>query len=672
MSFCFQNEILCVERKETVMNRKLLNETIKPVITIDFGIMLAMGIIALIVKKPLAGIIILAAAVLSRVFHFYISERNAKNKFASLQKNLQEAADEMTKAFAIGSPLLTCMVGADGKLVWANDSFAEFFPDQESFDKYAGKKFTDLFFDEKDAPEDIAIGSKVWRVNASPVARPDGSMARMLFWQDISEQEALHQVLKDTKPCIAVFEIDNYDELIESSPTDEQSTIAAALDVAIRSWAQEMEAGLVKLKASRYAMFFENKHLTALRENRFAILDRMHEIETKADFPTSLSIGISVGEASNEALLESAIEAVELAQARGGDQAVIRNRGGQAEYYGGTLPTVEKRNKGKSRVLAHSLARLISNSDKVFIMGHVNPDMDALGAAAGVFALAKNIGKNAAIVLNEPSDGIDIAYKAARDEGELSFISHDLAMEMVTDKTLVVVVDCHRAAITECPQLLEKAGKLAVIDHHRKAADAIEGTDLLHMEVYASSASELITEMLQYSGNNGAINKFKAELLLAGIILDTKNFSINTGVRTFDAAAWLKGHGTDNSIIKEYYKVSLEMFQKKANIVANAEILSNGIAVAYTREEDSAMQILAAQVADELLDMKGVEASFVAGRLDERTTVSARSNGKVNVQVIMEELGGGGHQNVAGAQVDESPEEAIAKIVKIMREQEIL
>ena len=662
-----------MERKAGAMNRKLLNETIKPVITIDFGIMLAMGIIALIIKKPLAGIIILAAAVLSRVFHFYISERNAKNKFAALHKNLQEEADEMTKAFAAGSPLLTCMVSADGKLLWANDRFAEFFSDQEVFDKYAGKKFTDLFFDEKDAPEDIAIENKVWRVNASPVARPDGSMARMLFWQDISEQESIRQILKETKPCVAVIEIDNYDELIESAPIEEQSTIAASLDVAIRTWSQEMEAGLVKLKASRYAMFFENKHLTKLRENRFAILDRMHEIETKADFPTSLSIGISVGEASNEDLLESATEAVELAQARGGDQAVVRNRGGQAEYYGGTLPTVEKRNKGKSRVLAHSLARLISASDKVFIMGHVNPDMDALGAASGVYALAKNLGKSAAVVLDEPSEGIEIAYRAIRkEEGELSFISHDLALEMTTPSTLVVVVDCHRAAIAECPELLEKAGKLAVIDHHRKAADAIEGADLLHIEVYASSSSELISEMLQYSGNNGTISKFKAELLLAGIVLDTKNFTMNTGVRTFDAAAWLRRHGAENNVIKEYYKVSLEMFQKKANIIANAEILSNGIAVAYTRDSDSGMQILAAQVADELLDMKGVEASFVAGRIDGRTTVSARSNGKINVQVIMEALGGGGHQNVAGAQVDESPEEAIAKIVKIMREQEIL
>ena len=654
------------------MNRKLLNETIKPVIKIDFGIMLVMGIMALFVKKPLAGIIILAAAVLSRVFHYYISERSAKQKFSALQKNLQEEADEMTRAFATGSPLLTCMVGAGGDLLWANDAFADVFPDQEKFNSAAGKKFTDLFFDEKEAPEEIAIGSKIWRVSACPVIRPDGSSARMLFWQNISEQENIRQTLKDTKPCVAVIEIDNYDELIESAPTEDQSTIAASLDVAVRSWAQEMNAGLVKLKSSRYSMVFENKYLTALRENRFAILDKMHEIETKADFPTSLSIGISVGENSYTNLLDSAIEAVELAQARGGDQAVIRNRGGQAEYYGGTLPTVEKRNKGKSRVLAHSLARLMSGADKIFIMGHANPDLDALGAAAGIFALAKNIGKNAAMVLNEPSEAIADAYKSCLEEGELSFVSHDLALDMVTDATLVVVVDCHRAAICECPELLEKAGKLAVIDHHRKAGDAIEGTDLLHMEVYASSTSELISEMLQYSGNNGTISKFKAELLLAGIVLDTKNFTVNTGVRTFDAAAWLRRHGAENSVIKEYFKVSLDMFQKKANIIANAEVLSNGIAVAYTKENDSAMQILAAQVADELLDMKGVEASFVAGRTEDRTTISARSSGRVNVQVIMEALGGGGHQNVAGAQVDISPEEAIAKIVKIMREQAIL
>ena len=654
------------------MDKRLFNETVRPIILIDFAAMLIMGAVALIAGKPFAGIIILVAAVLVRVFHFYVSERNAKKNFAFIHKNLFEEADELTCAFVHSAPLLLCAVSSSGNLFWANDAFVEKFPSQESFDEYAGKKFTDLFFDDKEAPEEIAVGNTIWSVSACPITQSDGSAARLLFWQDVTTTENTKQQYKDSRPCMAVIEIDNYDELIESAPTEEQSTIAAALDVEIRSWAAQMEAGLVKLKSSRYAMVFQNKYLNMLRESRFPILDKMHEVETRADFPTSLSIGIGVAETNLGALLESAIEAVELAQARGGDQAVIRNRGGQPEYYGGTLPTVEKRNKGKSRVLAHSLARLMSSADKVFIMGHANPDLDAFGAAAGIFTLARNTGKPAAIVLNGPSDAIEDAYKAAAAENALSFITHEAALSAITEETLVIAVDFHRPAIAECPQLIEKAAKLAVIDHHRKSVDAIEGADIMHIEAYASSTSELITEMLQYSGNNGTINKFRAELLLAGIVLDTKNFTVNTGVRTFDAAAWLRRLGADQSVIKNYFKVSLEMFQKKANIIANAQVLSNGIAVAYTKESDSAMQLLAAQVADELLEMKGVDASFVAGRTEDKTVISARSSKQVNVQLIMEALGGGGHQNVAGAQVDESPEEAIAKVVKIMREQEII
>ena len=226
--------------------------------------------------------------------------------------------------------------------------------------------------------------------------------------------------------------------------------------------------------------------------------------------------------------------------------------------------------------------------------------------------------------------------------------------------------------MSEDPQLIDMATRIVVIDHHRKSANAIENAMLTHMEVYASSASELITEILQYAADKGVITKQIAELLLAGIVLDTKNFTVNTGVRTFDAASFLKNKNADNKVVRSFFRTKLEVYQKKAALIASAEILSNGIAVAYTKDQDPGMQVICAQAADELLDMVGVEAAFVAGRAGDKTTVSARSNGKVNVQVIMEKLGGGGHQNVAAAQIEKGPEEAIAQIVGVMRQEEIL
>ena len=663
------------------MDKRVLKERIRPVVVIDFAIMAVLSVLLMIFKNVVLGVVCLIVCVGAMFFHYYVTEKNAEKKYEAIIKSLREETDDMIKAFEKGAPLLMCLVDGNGNLLWANDKFVEVFDSQEKFNKLAGKKFVGKFFDNTDFIEEIYADEKCYSVSARPVTRSDGSQGLMLFWQNVTARETIKQLYMDSRPCAAMIEIDNYDAILEAVPVDEQSSMIALFDKTIRAWAHDMNAAVLKFRSSRYSVFFEQKYLEEQRKAAFPILNKMHEIATGADFPPSLSIGIAVGESDNADLLDSASDALEFAQARGGDQAVLRYKGGQTEYYGGALPTVEKRNKGKSRIVAHSLARLIDAADQVFIMGHKNPDLDALGAAIGIYALCKNAGKPSAIILDEPSDGIEDAYNAALKEGAQRekegvypyfFIPQSEALEHLTERTLVIVLDCHKAAIAESTELVEKASKLAVIDHHRKSQGAIEGADLVHMESYASSTSELVSEILQYSGDKGDITKFEAELLLAGIVLDTKSFTTNAGVRTFDAAAWLRRCGADNQVIKEYFKVNLEMFRKKSNIIASTEVLSNGIAVAYTKDSDSAMQMLVAQVADELLDMKGVEASFVAGRTEEKTTVSARSSGKVNVQVIMEALGGGGHQNVAAAQVDESPEEAIAKVVTIMREKEMI
>jgi len=657
------------------MEKKLFKKTLLPVIVIDFVIMLVMGAIVIVFKKPYMyfGFAFVGVAVLVRVFHLLFSEKNAVSTYKRYLENLDQEIDEMDKAFANSSPLLLCLVDKNGRLLWSNDKFASVFEDQECFDNLAGQRFIDIFFDQPEAVEEISVGDKVFSVSGKTVQRHDGSIARMLFWQNVTARETIKKLYIDSRACMGIVEIDNYDQLIESSPSEERSTIEAELDKNIRNWVLDIGGSISRVKTNRYVMTFENKYIEDMRTNKFPILDKMHDIETKADFPTTISIGIGVGESELSKLQESAEEALSLATARGGDQAVLRIKGGDPEYYGGTLPTVEKRNKGRSRVIAHQLLNAIEVSDKVMVMGHAKPDLDAFGAAMGMLSLCKNIGVPAALVMDEQSDGIRIAYDSMTSLDEYVVISHETALNKLTDNTLVISVDHHLAAIAECPELISAAKRIAVIDHHRKSANAIENALLSHMEVYASSTSELVTEIMLYSGDKGEMNKAVAEYLLAGIMLDTKNFTINTGVRTFDAAAFLKNQGADNKVVRNYFKMSLELYQKKAAIIANAQILSNGVAVAYTKENDPSMNIICAQAADELLDMNGVEAAFVSGRMEENlTTVSARSLGKVNVQIIMEQLGGGGHQNVAAAQLKTSPEEAIAQVVNIMRNKDML
>ena len=653
------------------MNKKLERNTILPILTIDLAVMLLLSVICMFFNLY-AGLACAVISVLVRLFHLYFSQRKSRKEFDKIRKNIEEEFDVVNKALISSSPLMTCMVATDGRLIWANDAFVSVFETESSFKEAAGSAFIDVFFGKDGISEDIIVGDESYTVQGKQLTRPDGTIAVMLFWFNTTELEKIKQESADRRFCAAVIDIDNYDEIIESTSTEEQSLVAAAIDKEIQNWAIDMGAAISKQRNSRYFMVFENRFMSDLIKRSFPILDNMHEIVTGADFPTSISVGVASGDLGFAELFESAQELMELAQARGGDQVALRNNNSDVEYFGGTLPAVEKRSKGKSRVMAHVLSRRIQDADKVFVMGHKNPDMDAFGAAIGMYTLAENLSKSVSIVMNEPSDAVEAAFNQAIESGRYIFETHDEALARVTKDSLIIVVDNHIAAISECPQLLESGARIAVIDHHRKSENAIERISVSHMESYASSASELVTELLQYSQARDNVSRFAANVLLAGIMLDTKNFLVNTGVRTFEAASWLRRKGADNADIRAFFKMRLDLYQKKANIIASAEILTNGIAVAYTRDSDEAMQMVCAQAADSLLDMNGVEAAFVAGRSLTQTVISARSLGKVNVQVIMEDMGGGGHQNVAAAQVDEGPEESIAKIVNIMREKKIL
>ncbi len=658
------------------MNTRTRREILKAYITTDTAATLILSVVVLWFNLP-AGLVCLLCSAGLFAYHKYFTEKKLVKKLSEYKENIIRDREDLMSAFSDGSPLLLCVVDRAGRVHWTNNAYDQCFATRAELGAVLSREKIGAFYENENLAEQVRVGEKIYEVTAISLGGTNASF-RLLFWEDVTDGEGLKSSFRETRVCMAYLGVDNYDEIIGETSIENRSRAAAQIDEAIFGWAKEIGGAAYRISESRYSIIFQQKYLDKLKEEGFPILNKMHGITTEADFPTSVSIGIGVGDSDYIQLQSSAEEAIDLALGRGGDQAVIRDKAGETEYYGGALPAVAKRNKGRSRVMAHALSNLMDDADRVLVLGHTRPDMDSFGASLGIYALAGNKGKEVHIVLENPGDGIDAIYKAAcslkgeNEEPAYSILSHGQARGLLTKNTLVVAVDHHRAVLSEDPDLLAAANKIAVIDHHRRSSDAIEKTVLSHMESYASSASELVTELLQYSGENGEITRFEAEALLSGIVLDTKNFTVNAGVRTFEAASWLKRNGADSVNINNYFRIDLDFYQKKVHVIANAEILPNGFAVAYTKDKDPAMQVIVSQAADELLTMKGVEASVAAGRGESKTMVSARSNGKYNVQTLMEKLGGGGHQLAAAVQLDVGPEEAIGQVVQAMRLEGIL
>ncbi len=504
-----------------------------------------------------------------------------------------------------------------------------------------------------------------------PYHETDDENVLAVVFLDVTGFEELKDRYNDEKPCIAKIQIDNYDELIEAQLENGSANLAAAIEKIIRDWANGLNASVGRIKNNKYMVWFAQGNLEKEGFRKFEILDEVRKLNSGTDFPASLSIGIGVGGKTMDITEDYADGALDMALGRGGDQAVIKHIN-KTEYYGGKLQSVEKRNKGKSRIVGHALTLLISQASRIFIMGHRYTDMDSFGAALGIARLCMVNGKNPYIVIENPNESLEDLLSQARDSGKYNLIGCERAISMCEKDSLVIVVDTHRPDIVQCPELLKISEKQVVIDHHRKMEPSIEFPLLNYMESYASSASELVTEMLEYMLPRREMDKLEAEALLAGIIVDTNYFSSRTGVRTFEAAAWLRRQGADPTEVKRFFQEAPDYARMKGKALSEAVIMGNGIALASFDEKRSDAQLLCAQLADRLLSLKGIRASFACGRnMDRRTVISARSLGDVNVQVIMEKMGGGGHLNNAGAQVDLSVEGAIKKIMEITEESNV-
>jgi c-di-AMP phosphodiesterase-like protein len=433
--------------------------------------------------------------------------------------------------------------------------------------------------------------------------------------------------------------VDNYEEIMQRLSAEEKPHIIAKIEKAIYDWAEENSGLVIKTDRNTYIYVFEQKYLSKMEENKFNILDTIKDSETESEIPLTLSIAISNDGESNYEKYKSALASIDIALGRGGDQAVVRKEG-KYIFYGGRTQEVEKRTKVKARIIATALEKLMIGAKNVIIMGHINPDMDCMGASLGLYRLAKVLGKQVYIVNNSLGANLENFVETLQKEEEYMniIIDKNQALTKITPETLLIIVDTHKSTFVEVPELLEETEKIVLIDHHRRSTDFIENSILTFHEVYASSASELVAEILQYAENEIELTRIETESLYAGIMIDTKNFTFKTGVRTFEAAAYLRKFGVDIIKVKKWFQSDLDSYKTIADVVNKVSIVHDTIGISEYdgTEEDSSL--VCAKAADELLTINNITASFVIGNIKDKVCISGRSIGDINVQIILEKL----------------------------------
>lgn len=475
----------------------------------------------------------------------------------------------------------------------------------------------------------------------------------VLYWIDNTVYSNLKTKYNDERPIAMLVQIDNYDEISEKMDKGEKSAMTAEVEKILNKYASEMNGFVLKYDTFRFFMMVENKYLESLESKKFSLLEEVKAIKGSADYYFTLSIGVGAFAKNLGQLIEYSKGALDVALGRGGDQAVVKKIN-SVKFYGGKSKAVEKRTKVKARIISYALRQIIDQSSNVIIMGHRIGDMDSLGASIGLYSIAKSRGKKAYIVLNTINYALKNMHERMKSEDSQyleSLIDTETALNLADQNTLCIVLDTHRGSYTEAPELLNKIEKVVLIDHHRRSEEYIENTLLDYIEPYASSTCELVSEIIQYMDDHIKLTKFEADSLMAGIIVDTNSFTFKTGVRTFEAASFLRRNGADTVDVKELFNESLDSMKKKTEIIEKSEIVFGDVAISFIDDLDENSNVIAAQSADELLTIKDVKASFVLVRNKEYINISGRSTGQINVQIIMEFLGGGGHLNMAGAQI---------------------
>ena len=650
------------------MSNKKLSRLLEPNLKFYFAVMLLFAVAAIPVNWQLA----LAEGALTVLLYFYFRQSNQKRRQGVLQyiDSVTGSVDTASKSTLINSPLPTLVFRPDtGEIIWSNESFLQLAGVREHlFEMRLSEAVPDfqvqwLLSGKQESPERVELNNHRFRVYGSLVRSRNRtgvqSLVATTYWVETTEADHLREVYEASRPVAAILMLDNYEDLMKACEDTQRSAVLAQIDEKLQTWANAGQGILLKTDRNHYLFLFEEQYFQHFVDEKFSILDTVRAIRVAENIHPTLSIGIGKDSPSIPELYKNAKLSLEMALSRGGDQAVVRNQVDFA-FYGGRTKATEKRTKVKSRVMANAFRELIADAGEVYIMGHSFADMDAVGAAAGICCAARKRGKQARIVIDREHTAAEtlIARLDALPEYSGVFLTPAEAFLQMRADTLLVVVDTNRPDMVENPQLLESCNRVAVIDHHRRAATYIENAAFNFHEPYASSASELVTELLQYLVEPTDLLREEAGALLAGIVLDTKHFTQRTGGRTFEAAAFLRRSGADTAEVQRLFQCDLKDMVTKYDIIRRAEMYRSNIAVSVV-EEPGVDRVAAAQAADDLLTLKGVQASFVIYAAEGAVLMSARSLGEINVQVILEALGGGGNSTTAGARIEDTDPESV-------------
>lgn len=650
------------------------------------------NVIAIMALPVLASLVIFyynqilgsIAIILTIVLFFFLRKINRKKKddFQNYVDEMNVSFDIITKNVVFEMPFPIAIVEDDRTIKWHNTYFRDLFDKKSIVGSDIEKflpDFSDVDFKEDGMtlPKNISIGGKTLQFYYQTITNEEnGKTQTFLYGIDNTYDESIKQLFKDKRLVFYSVFIDNYEDIRNSTESVDRPQVIGEIDRVINEYFKKYNCLIRKYENDRYMVISEYQDYRDIYDTKFSILDGVRNIEKGNTLPPTLSIGVGIAGANPTDIYSDSREAVDIALSRGGDQAVVKLEDNY-EYFGGKTRAIEKTSKVRSRVISQALRRMIQSSPDIFIMGHNNPDMDSFGSSLGVYEGTFDMGKEVYIVLNEVTRPIENMYDRVTtelDELKGNILTESEALSKISPQSLIIVTDNHRKNSTEAPALLDKSDNIFIIDHHRRGKDYIENATISYIEPYASSASELVTEILSYLDEDFKARTPIAESLLAGITVDTKNFVYQTGVRTFEAASVLKRWGADSVYIKRMFKDDFEIVKYKSEVIADSFIVNDFIAIAHFKRDIDGSTLIASQAADDLLNIKGVKASFVLTISNNKIHISGRSLGDISVQLILERIGGGGHLTAAATQLDmtmENAEDMLRKAInEYLREEE--
>ncbi|MGI6127522.1 MAG: DHH family phosphoesterase [Planifilum sp.] len=580
-------------------------------------------------------------------FYLFRAERAFRKDFIQYVMTLTDRIKAANQQAIEQMPLGILLYNKDRRIEWHNPFVRGMTEEEELVGKAMNEVFPGLKeLEETEEPVRVTVGDRTFEV----IHRAE---ERLFYFREVTRLARIEHRYQQDQVFFGIMHMDNFEEAGQGLTDQNRTLLLSNVTGAITRWAEKHDICLRRLDSDKFFLILRRETLDAVIRSRFEILDEVREMTRHNPIPITLSIGVStVGQALLERA-ENAQGALEIALARGGDQAVVQS-GERMLFFGGKMVAVEKRTRVRARVISHALGNLIRDSERVLIMGHAKPDMDAMGAAIGVLKAVRLQQRPGYIVLDDENPSIERLMEAVANHDELKdrIVSPERALQLTGPGTLLIMVDTHKPSLTIEPRLVGKVKRVVVIYHHRRGEEFVQDPVLVYLESYASSTSELVTELLQYQGSRISLDTLEATALLAGMVVDTRNFMVRAGSRTFEAASFLRRHGADLTMVQTLLKEDLRQFVKRAEIVKNTEVVYDKIAIAVAEEDERYGQVLIAQAADTLLNMQGVTASFVIGMLEDgRVAISARSQGDLNVQLVMEALGGGGHLTNAAVQL---------------------